>query len=358
MSQETMEWLNNYTLVGFTDKRGKAWHYRVEDQGDEDNHYPGAIPVEDVVRRLFNWKVIEAPVTYIVAGEQENAIATYEVNGNTYSIIMSQVGRKGMLREDTFYDLGAFKDSYQGHDYEEWLINNWGHILDTSRDELGIGSAGLLQNGARAWVSIERPETLITPEGIEFRPFLLAYSSFDGSLATNYAGRVTNTVCDNTLNAAIRERGQTFKLKHTRHSQLRILEAREALGIIFSLEDTFQKEIAELSSWKVSDAEFAKFLDLTIPVPEIPEGKERNRGTTVAEKKRDEITALYKNDERAAPWTGTALGVLQAFNTWNHHYAQVRGGVPRVIRNMENAISGKFASSDRDTLEALESVTS
>lgn len=353
MSLETIEWLNNYTLVGYTDKRGKAWHYRVEDQGDEDNHYPGAIPVSDVIRRLFNWKVIEAPVTYIVAGKQENAIATYEVNGNTYSIILSQVGRKGMLRNDSYYDLGAFKDSYQGHDYEEWLVNNWGHILDTSKKELGIGSAGLLKNGAQAWVSIERPDTLVTPEGVEFRPYLLAYSSFDGSLSTNYSEKITNVVCDNTLNAAIREQGRNFKVKHTRHSQLRIMEAREALGILFNLEDTFQKEVAELTSWKVSDKEFEKFLDFVIPIPEIPEDRERTRSNTVAEKKRDEIMALYKNDERAAPWTGTAFGVLQAFNTWNHHFAQVRGGVPRVVRNMENAISQKFARSDREILEML-----
>jgi hypothetical protein len=33
-------------LIGFTDKRGHAWHYRPEEQGDEPNHYPGAIPLD------------------------------------------------------------------------------------------------------------------------------------------------------------------------------------------------------------------------------------------------------------------------------------------------------------------------
>ena len=27
MSQETSQWLNTRTLIGFTDKRGNAWHY-------------------------------------------------------------------------------------------------------------------------------------------------------------------------------------------------------------------------------------------------------------------------------------------------------------------------------------------
>jgi hypothetical protein len=49
------------TLIGFTSKRGNAWHYRQEDQGNEPNHYPDAIPMDDVLRRLFNFEVWETP---------------------------------------------------------------------------------------------------------------------------------------------------------------------------------------------------------------------------------------------------------------------------------------------------------
>ncbi len=55
MSRETVQHLNTNTLIGHTDARGSAWHYRAEEQGEESNHYPGAIPVEDVERRLFHW---------------------------------------------------------------------------------------------------------------------------------------------------------------------------------------------------------------------------------------------------------------------------------------------------------------
>lgn len=42
-----------------SDKRGTAWHYREDLQGDESNHYTGPVPVEDVRRRLFNWRAVE-----------------------------------------------------------------------------------------------------------------------------------------------------------------------------------------------------------------------------------------------------------------------------------------------------------
>ena len=31
MSSETSIWLDTNTLIGFTDKRGHAWHWRAED---------------------------------------------------------------------------------------------------------------------------------------------------------------------------------------------------------------------------------------------------------------------------------------------------------------------------------------
>ncbi len=55
MSRETLQWLNTNTLIGFTDKRGHAWHWRAREQNGISNHYPGPIPIHDVQQRLFAW---------------------------------------------------------------------------------------------------------------------------------------------------------------------------------------------------------------------------------------------------------------------------------------------------------------
>jgi len=34
MSKESLQWLNSNTLIGCTDKRGTAWHWRAQEQGD------------------------------------------------------------------------------------------------------------------------------------------------------------------------------------------------------------------------------------------------------------------------------------------------------------------------------------
>ncbi len=331
MSAETQEWLNTNTLIGFTSKRGNAWHYRSELQGSEENHYLDAIPVEDVLRRLFNFEVEEREI-YIL----------------TDSGYVAVPGRKAMATSDNEEVLGIFKQGYTGHSYREWLLESVSTILD---DSLSIGSAGLLRNRAQAWVSVEVPENITTPEGVEFRPSLTACTSFDGSLATTYKRMVTNVVCDNTLSAGLGESGQTFKLRHSKYSSLRLTDAREALAIVHSISDDFSAEVARLCSEKVSDKRFVAVLDALVPVP-----KDEGRGQTVATKKRDELLALWTNDPRVAPWKGTAFGVLQAHNTWNQHFAQVRKGVSRIVRNMENAVKDKSAAQDSEVLRVLATV--
>lgn len=335
MSRETYEWLNTQTLIGNTAIRGNAWHYRIEHQGSEPNHYPYAIPVEDVNRRLFFWTAIESPMFLRKPSGEYVEIA----------------GRKAIVRDDTFQTLGVFKSSYTGHQYSEWLLENVALILD---DELGISSAGLLRDGGQAWVEVSVPETITTPEGVEFLPNLLATTSFDGSLATTFKKTRQDTVCDNTRDMALASDGEVFKVRHSKWSGYKIQNAREALKIIHTMTEEFKNEISELTAWKVSDEDFLKHLQVMIPIND----ELSKAGITKAENKRGEIISLYNYDQRVAPWKGTAYGVSQAYNTWRHHYATVKKGVPRALRNMENVVTGKMGAEDAHVLQVLTDVTS
>jgi hypothetical protein len=160
MSAETLEWLNVMTLIGDTDtaesswrRDGRAWHYRATLQGDEPNHYPGAIPVEDVRRRLFSWQPRAVrPMVAEYTDLTEDGVETVRIADENRQMIVRPKG--ALSPEDPGAILGVFKGGYKVHDYDEWLIRNVESILD---DTLHIGSAGLLRNGAQAWVGITVP---------------------------------------------------------------------------------------------------------------------------------------------------------------------------------------------------------
>jgi phage/plasmid-like protein (TIGR03299 family) len=353
MSNETMKWLNTNTLIGFTEKRGNAWHYRADLQSAEPNHYPGPVPVEDVRRRLFNWEPepweiytrkpgpMRLDIAELLAQPSNDAMVSYALDALG---LRHQENRQAITRSDNEHVMGIFTDGYEPHPYDEWLLTTVANILD---DELHIGSAGLLRGGAVAWVSVEMEDNVRLPEGVEFRPFLLATTSFDGSLSTTFGRKVTNVVCDNTHGIAMSERGQQVKIRHSRHSRLRLTEARQALGVIHEITDDFADEVARLCDTSVSDREWSAFLDAHAPLPES-EGRSR----TMAERKREALTRLYDHDQRVAPWRGTAWGVLQAVNTYTHHEGIVRG-VERAQRNMLNAITGRTDDLDKETLNTL-----
>ena len=333
MSKETLEWLNVHTLIGFSGKRGKFWHYREEMQGDEPNHYEGAVPVADIQRRLFNFTLIESPL-YVPGWDGDYVVVP---------------DRKVIMPDDTRDVLGIFKGGYQVSQFTRALLEDMEAIAGNGAE---FASAGLLQNRAVAWVQLEARETL-TACGMEYRPFLMGVDSCNGSLARTYNKGNTVVGCDNTMAESLLSSLAIFKLKHTKHAKFNADEVRDALGILEEIGSGFRESIETLANWKVSDAEWSKFLD---EVCKFDADAKTTRSATIAQTKRDDLVKLWEDDVRVTPWKGTALGVVQATNTWGQHIQTVRGA-KRADRNMLNSITGATAKADADTLRVLELVT-
>lgn len=327
MSRETFEWLNTNTLIGFTEKRGKAWHAR---EG-YDNHFTGPVPIEAVRSRLFAWKAEEHP---LILGHADGDVVVPD------GVIP---GRKAIVRNDTGDVLGIFGNDYKIHDYEEWLLTNVEHILD---DDLQIGTAGLLRNGGQAWVQVEVPETLEFAGGIKARPFLLAATSLDGTLSSTYGRAVTNTVCDNTMAIAMTEHGGArMKFRHSKNSIGRIKDVREALEIVYSAADDFGRQVEALLEQEMTSAKFAKLVEDMVP---LPDQKKAPGAYNTAVRKREDIHWLWNADERVAPWQGTAMGAWQAFNTYDQHESKLRSKTVRAERN-----AGRMVTAQQDKADFL-----
>lgn len=366
MTQENMSDLRANTRIGFCEAYGKAWTFDPNSPDSVANHYQGAVPLE-AVRDLFAFTATSSPLYVNLAEGAADMPPMFEQVPN----------RQAVVRSDTGSVMGVFTDGYQIHQYQEWLLERVATLLGDGsgssaaavEDGLAIGSAGLLRGGAQAWVAIELGDNFHTPEGETFRPRLTAVTSHDGSLATTYKRMIMRPVCDNTLRAGLSEDGAQIKVKHSKHSGLRIAAAKDALGLLYVMAEDYAAEVKALCEVAVSDAEWSLFLDahvpLTVPgtgsvgsvgsgVLQMPVLKD-GRALTVATNTRDTLTQLWKSDPRVSPWQGTGWGVLQAVNTFEHHYAIVRK-VSREERNMANAVNGKWDDLDANTVSTLNRV--
>lgn len=358
MSSETIQWLNQNVLIGNTDKRGHAWHWRASDQGAESNHYPGFIPVPDVERRLFAFDPVERiaatlePVSWQERYRHDSGVI--QVGENFYRVHIDDE-HKAICDPEQGVVFDYPTQDYQIHNYRQWLIKNVATILD---DDLGISSAGLLRRRAQAWVEVSVPDNITTPEGVVFRPNLLVFTSLDRSLSTTYKRTIGEVVCDNTLQARIGEEGETFRIRHTANSLGRISEAREALNIIYSAADDFQKELYLLCQVEVTERQWQQVLDALVPRVDENGNQKQGRSLSIAEKRRDTIDELWLNDPRCSPWKNTKFGVIQTFNTYSTHYATIRNthGGGRAERSQLKIISGQAGRQDNHVADTVDLV--
>lgn len=368
MSNETRLDLQRNFLIGNCKNRPRAWHFDAELQrihNLEPNHYDEPIPYSDVVRRLFNWKPISVPKANMVPCGKKDA-NWFDAQGNSYRIVMSSEydydkreivsGEQGVIRSDTNEHIATHSSKYRIHDYESWLLQLQSNVIG---DTLTILGAGLPKQGAQAYVQVALPDTAKDDStGVEFMPYIMASTSLDGSLPTTFTAQSLLVVCDNTRNMALRsaERsGHIYKAKHTSKSldANRIADVRQALGIIHRTADSMIAEFRELAAIKVTRPQVIKVMDIILPMP--PEDASK-RSQSIMENKRDSFLDVYfdRDPETKGMMTnmqGTALGLIQGFNTWNTHSKSVKGN--RFERNIERSIRGDFGDFDIEVMEAL-----
>ena len=112
-------------------------------------------------------------------------------------------------------------------------------------------------------------------------------------------------------------------------------------------------EFRELASIKVTKPQVIKVMDIILPMP--PEDAAQ-RSITIMENKRDSFLDVYfdcdpETKGMMANMQGTALGLIQGFNTWNTHSKSVKGN--RFERNIERTIRGDFGEFDVQVMSAL-----
>lgn len=293
--------------------------------------FPGAIPLETVNDRLFGWDAVEMPVQAVLP------------NGTAVPV----PGRVAIGRSDTGHIFNVPSKKYSIHQYRESLTGGVHKILG---DGVAVNAAGLLGDGAKAWISVSLADSVTTAEGVEFLPYLIAYGSHDSTLPTGYKRSTKLMICNNVVSSMLREKTDTVKVRHTANSALRLESAQQVLAILHQQEDEFSRQVRELCEIEVSNAQWDAFLKAYVEIP-----TEQGRGQTVAENKVGQLRTLWESDPMVSPWAGTAFGVVQAVNTWDHHKAIVRNA-DRWDRNTERSLGSYYDDLDRSTLATLERV--
>jgi len=348
-SAETMNWLRTKIRVGYTDQRGPAWWAAgaltkdgTWDTIPDGSHFDGPVPME-VVLDLLDIPLVKGIVFAQYTDEDgQRQIAT---DTDTAPIINARTGQI----------FGYPKQGYKIHPYIETLKGFIDAITDDS--DVGVGSVGLLRKDGVAFLQAVLPEHFEVA-GYGYQPYLTAVTSADQTRKTTYGTGAKGAVCDNTVDAAVRGALTQLGIRHTRNSGVSVQAAREKLGIqLIQASDVIGDAIRELVEVKVSEKQFGQWLDLAVPLVNPDGTRKDGKGLTMAGNRRDEMTRLWTEDPKAAPWRNTGLGVLQVANTYRTWSGIVKGADGgRMEANFTHDVFGKTAKADTEAMELLAKV--
>ena len=190
-------------------------------------------------------------------------------------------------------------------------------------------TAGSIKDGKQIFASLAMPGSIVLdPKGRcdTVKNYLLLTSSHNGSIAVQGATTPVRTVCENTLNLALSNATQSFKIRHTTTVHGRIQAARDALSLNVEYIDAFEKEAQALIETEITNKQWFEIVQALNPKPE----NESKAARTRWENKIDLVNDIYRGQadgpNTQANIVGTAWGALNALTEQIDWYRKPRKG--------------------------------
>lgn len=189
------------------------------------------------------------------------------------------------LRTDTEQVLGVV-----GKDYEVVQNINAFSFFDSIVGGEGImyETAGALGKGERIFITAKLPDYIKVGNNDLLEKYLFLTTSHDGYGSITAAFTPIRIVCNNTLNAALRNHSNSIKIRHTANAKERLEQAHHLMGISNNLSTELETIFNNWTKVRITDPEVKKLIQLAL-VPNKEVYKNIQAG------KDDELSTCFKN---------------------------------------------------------------
>ena len=185
----------------------------------------------------------------------------------------------------------------------------------TEAGDMQMETAGSLKEGREIWGLAKLRDGFTLPGGDEIEGYLLLNNSHKAGKALSIMFTPIRVVCNNTLNLALNQSGQKFRVLHLQMFDEEIMNAaEEALGLSDKQMKTFTEQANFLSSKKATDIQVANYVaELFQPNILLERGKATNQDNLPP--LRDELKHSA-NSVLEAIETSPGAGLQSARGTW------------------------------------------
>lgn len=232
--------------------------------------------------RTAPWHGLGVRVEAAVSSEE-----ALQVSGLDWKVIQRQImtdayepisGYKANIRDMDEKVLGVVTDRYKVVQNEEAFAFTDALLGEGVKYE----TAGSLQEGRKIWLLAKLPDKYII-EGEQIEPYLVFSSSHDGSGAIKVAMTPIRVVCQNTLNIALSSAKRIWSTVHVGDLAKKMDEAHNTLLLAEKYMGRLGTEFSRLSKIKLSDAKVIEYINLLLPMDEVPTDIHRKNITRIRE---------------------------------------------------------------------------
>ncbi|TAJ47358.1 MAG: DUF945 domain-containing protein [Chitinophagaceae bacterium] len=253
----------------FFSVKEKAWH----GLGQVVDQYPTS--KEALTFAGLDYEVVKEPIF----------TTSYNSDGQAMDVTKRVKTHFATLRKDTGDVLGVV-----GKDYE--IVQNidaftfFDSIVDG--DGIQYETAGALGNGERIFITAKLPDYIKVGKEDLIEQYLFLTTSHDGYGSITAAFTPVRVVCRNTLNAALKNKSNCIKIRHTANVKDRLEQAHKLMGITNTLSAELETIFNRWASVRITDPEVKKLIQLAMcPNKEVYNNLQAGKD--------DDLSTCFKN---------------------------------------------------------------
>ncbi|MBX9889040.1 MAG: DUF945 domain-containing protein [Flavobacteriaceae bacterium] len=293
----------------------KAWH----GLGQIVTDYPTS--AEAINHAGLDYEVIKSPLytkgSNIIDPTDNLAIGDNEVNVPNYfatnrtdnNTVLGVVGKEYHIVQNR--EAFSFFDSIVG-----------------GTDGILYETAGALGNGERIFITAKLPDYIRVGNGDDVtEKYIFLTTSHDGSGSITAAFTPVRIVCQNTLNASLRNMSNVVRIRHTSGAKQRLENAHKVMGLANEFSNQLEDIFNNWAKVKVHDHEVKKMIQFALcpnkeTLQHLKAGNEDEISTVFKNTVEDAFAYAMTSDSQQMNTTkGTLFG---AYNAVTGYYQNVR----------------------------------
>ena len=293
----------------------KAWH----GLGQIVTDYPKS--AEAIKHAGLDYEVIKSPL-YTNASNIIDPTESLEIRDNEVNV----PNYFATIRTDNNAVLGVVGKEY--HIVQNREAFSFFDAIVGGTDGILYETAGALGNGERIFITAKLPDYIRVGNGDDVtEKYIFLTTSHDGSGSITAAFTPVRIVCQNTLNASLRNMINVVRIRHTSGAKQRLENAHKVMGLANEFSNQLEDIFNNWAKVKVADNEVKKMIQFALcpnkeTLQHLKAGNDDEISTVFKNTVEDAFAYAMTSDSQQMNTTkGTLFG---AYNAVTGYYQNVR----------------------------------